>query len=75
MSISSKHITVHTWPDSVLVTIPTKQLESFKELVNRGANCWDKAPAGIKEFADILMNGHSLQDYHNISDPKPRPDQ
>lgn len=61
--------------NSTQICIDTKELEMFKELINRGMNCWDKAPAELKSFADRLIVGHEQQDYHNISLPKPRPDQ
>lgn len=60
---------------SIIVIVSPSELEMFKELINRGMNCWDKAPPELKSFADRLMVGKELQDYHNISVPKPRPDQ
>jgi hypothetical protein len=38
-------------------------INSFKELVQRGANLWPDAPAEIKEFADLVTTGQVLQDY------------
>jgi hypothetical protein len=59
---------------TVLIIHP-EELEVFKEMVNRAMNTWDKAPPELKSFADRLLVGHELQDYHNISSPVPRPDQ
>lgn len=60
----------------ISIQVKEEDMEVFKELVNRACNCWDKAPATIKTFADHITNKNtSLQDYHNISTSKPRPDQ
>lgn len=57
------------------VFIQDEDLAHFKEMVNRACNCWDKAPPVIKEFADKITTGQVLQDYYNITQPRPRPDQ
>lgn len=61
--------------NKLVIMIDNENVQMFKEMVNRALNCWDKAPAELKSFADRLNKGHELQDYHNISQPKPRPDQ
>lgn len=43
--------------------VGVRDIESFKELVQRGSNLWPDASHGIKEFADIVTNGKILQDY------------
>lgn len=69
-------ITIHTpGPGINIITVSDSDMYDFKQLINRGMNCWDKAPPKLKSFADRLMLGKELQDYHNISMPKPRPDQ
>lgn len=37
--------------------------ENFKTLVQRAMNTWPDAPAELKEFADLLLEGKILQDY------------
>lgn len=39
-------------------------MEAFKEMVARACNVWPDAPDCIKEFHDILIHGHALQDYY-----------
>lgn len=46
-----------------IVAIEDESLETFKQLVQRGANLWPDAPPEIKEFADLVTNGTVLQDY------------
>lgn len=52
-------------PDSLRmqVNITGEQIEQFKTLVNRAMNTWDRAPAELKEFADMVTEGKILQDY------------
>lgn len=57
------HTVNNTSFTSVLVTKESQ--ESFKELIQRGANLWPDAPAEIKEFADLITNGQILQDYRS----------
>lgn len=40
-------------------------IEQFKQLVNRAMNTWDRAPAELKEFADMVTVGKILQPYHD----------
>lgn len=69
-------ITIHTpGPGINIITVSDNDMPVFKQMVNRAMNCWDKAPPELKSFADRLTSGKELQDYHNISAPKPRPDQ
>lgn len=48
----------------VTLAISKEALEAFKLLVNKGLNCWDKAPPELKELGDILSHGEVLQDYN-----------
>jgi hypothetical protein len=50
---------VHT---TVIVVSPSSQ-QMFQELVQRATNLWPDAPPEIKEFADVITNGHVLQNY------------
>ena len=34
----------------------------FQQLVNRALNCWDRAPAKVKEFGDMVTEGKILQE-------------
>lgn len=54
-------------PDSLRmqVDISGEQIEQFKQLVNRAMNTWDRAPAELKEFADMVTVGKILQPYHD----------
>lgn len=50
--------------DSMIITIRSEHdLRDFRELVQRGANCWSDASPRIKEAADLITNGKVLQDY------------
>lgn len=49
--------------DALVIVVDSESLESFKELVQRGANLWPDASAEIKEFADMITNGEVLQNY------------
>lgn len=39
-------------------------VELFKQMVRRGMNVWDRAPAEMKEFGDIVDHGYALQNYY-----------
>lgn len=52
--VDSGHLTVYLSP---------KALPAFKSLVQRAMNTWPDAPAELKEFADLLLEGKILQDY------------
>lgn len=58
-------ITIHVsqLPGDLVIFIPKEHAEAFKQLVNRAMNCWDRAPAELKEFADMVTEGKILQDY------------
>lgn len=45
----------------------SKDIELFKQLVNRAMNCWDTAPAELKEFADRVTEGRIQQNYVSFS--------
>lgn len=55
---------INKTPQSVTIIIDGKTLESFKELLFRGSNLWVDAPAQIKEFVDLVLEGKALQDYY-----------
>ena len=57
-------ITVTEIPNGVVGIIDqSEDMESFKSLIQRGANLWPDAPASIKGFADLITVGHIQQDY------------
>lgn len=49
--------------DAVIIVVDKNSAEAFKELVHRGTNLWPDAPPEVKEFSDIITNGHVLQNY------------
>lgn len=52
-------------PVELCVRITEKEdIEKFKELVQRATNLWPDAPPTVKEFADVITSGNSLQDYY-----------
>lgn len=38
----------------------------FQQLVNRAMNCWDRAPAKLKVFGDMVTEGKVLQNYTDL---------
>jgi hypothetical protein len=52
------------------IRLSGKSLENFKKMVSRGMNTWDSAPAELKEFADLLIEGKILQDYSSFETAK-----
>ena len=53
-------------PSSPVVTIQihgNESLRAFQQLISRGANTWDQAPAEIKQLHDAVVHGKILQDY------------
>ena len=46
------------------ITVTKESIPAFQELVHRATNLWPDAPPEIKEFADVITNGHILQDYY-----------
>jgi len=38
-------------------------MPAFRDLVQRAMNTWADAPAELKEFADLLLDGKIQQDY------------
>ena len=47
----------------IQILIDKNSLIAFKQLVNRAMNTWDRAPAELKVFADMITEGKVLQDY------------
>lgn len=53
--------------DGMTIHITTQEdVQLFKDLVNRAMNCWDRAPARVKEFGDIVTEGKALQKYEDL---------
>jgi len=45
------------------INVHEQAVPAFKDLVQRAMNTWPDAPAELKEFADLLLEGKILQDY------------
>lgn len=45
-------------------------VDGFKTLIQRGAQTWADAPAGIKRLADLVTNEMEMQDYASMSGEK-----
>lgn len=43
--------------------IDPEHFAAFKQLVARGCNTWQNAPAAIQELHDLLYHGRILQQY------------
>lgn len=58
-------------PVMVIRVVGNRSISWFQVLVNRATNCWDSAPADVKEFGDMVVHGRPLQDYISQSgEPK-----
>lgn len=58
-------ITVNTIAeDGFVVIVDSDSIERFRDLIQRGVNLFPDAHPEIKEFADVITNGHILQDYY-----------
>ncbi len=68
MSVTVKHYPkLNTLPESfVLLIHGDAEVAAFKQLVQRGSNCWDTAPASIKELADLVTTGQVMQNYTDL---------
>lgn len=56
----------------VIVFYSEKDWKLFQQLVNRAMNCWDRAPATVKEFGDMVTEGKIQQNYQDLgSEVKP----
>lgn len=49
--------------DGIHISITADSLQNFHTLVNRALNCWDSAPAELKELGDMLTHGYITQKY------------
>ena len=47
--------------DGIHISITTDSIQNFNTLVNRALNCWDSAPAELKELGDMLTHGYITQ--------------
>lgn len=56
----------------IVTVIGDEDIALFQQAINRAANCWDRAPAKFKTFADIVTEGRELQKYEDLgSEVKP----
>lgn len=68
-------IHIHTYTTSypasstprMQIDLSGEHIEMFKQLINRAMNTWDRAPAELKAFADMVTEGEVLQDYSTQS--------
>ena len=51
--------------DGIHISITADSLQNFNTLVNRALNCWDSAPAELKELGDMLTHGYITQTHTN----------
>lgn len=49
--------------DGIHISVTADSLQNFHTLVNRALNCWDSAPAELKELGDMLTHGYITQPY------------
>ena len=62
--LDTKHIHIPESNENILIIVLTQDsADNFKTLVNRALNTWADAPAELKEFGDILLEGKPLQNY------------
>lgn len=52
-----------TEPSATVRIVGAESIALFKQMVRRANNCWDTAPAEMKEFSDVVTEGRILQDY------------
>jgi hypothetical protein len=62
---SQNNIAVLVGSDLIQVSVDLNMIPHFKTLVQRALNTWPDAPPELKEFADLLLEGKVLQDYHS----------
>lgn len=62
--ISTTKVFHNTEHAATVIVINLPSMGAFQELVHRATNLWPDAPPEIKEFADVITNGHILQDYY-----------
>lgn len=46
------------------VYVEGASIELFKQLIHRGLNCWEDAPADLKELGDMFTHGRVTQNHH-----------
>lgn len=49
--------------DGIHISVTAESLPNFESLINRGLNCWDSAPAELKELGDMLTHGRVTQNH------------
>lgn len=45
------------------ISVTHESLPAFTTLIQRALNCWDSAPAEIKELGDMITHGRVTQDH------------
>jgi len=49
--------------DGLHLSITADSLPNFLSLIDRALNCWDSAPAELKELGDMATHGRITQDH------------
>ena len=49
--------------DGIHISITAESIPNFQRLVDRALNCWNSAPAELKELGDMLTHGRVTQDH------------
>lgn len=61
------HTRVSRNPDDTIaeihISVTADSLPNFQALIDRALNCWDSAPAELKELGDMLTHGYVTQDH------------
>lgn len=61
------HTRVSRNPDNTIaeihLSVTADSLPNFQALVDKALNCWDSAPAELKELGDMLTHGRITQDH------------
>jgi hypothetical protein len=69
-------VSVSSLPEdfTTVIVIPGDMIGEFLTLIERATNCWPDASPDMKDFADNMIHGRPLQDYHAQANLKPRPE-
>lgn len=64
------HASVHRTPEGsvgeIKLSITAESIPLFTALIDRALNCWDSAPAELKELGDMLTHGRITQNHEFV---------
>lgn len=66
MSFNVTHMGDKTHGLMTIEIFGVEDIQLFKDMVNRAANTWDRAPGHMKHFMDIVTEGKALQKYEDL---------